>query len=72
MHRALLDVISEKLCVNLDSVHQSGYSNGAMFNYVSIAELRYSFLPIHKKFFTFLLLILNQINKNLQVQFSLA
>lgn len=36
---ALLEAVSEELCVNLDSIHQSGYSNGAMFNYFSISRL---------------------------------
>ena len=38
--RAILDKISGELCVNLDSVHQSGVSNGAMFNYYAVSRLR--------------------------------
>jgi len=44
--RAILEDISAKLCVNLDSVHQTGWSNGAMFNYFSIAQLSGIFASI--------------------------
>jgi hypothetical protein len=34
-------VISSEYCVNLDSVHISGVSNGGMFTYYAVSKLRY-------------------------------
>ena len=38
--RTLLEAIGSEYCVDLDSVHISGYSNGGMFAYFAIAQLR--------------------------------
>ena len=38
--RSMLEKIEGELCVNLNSVHMTGISNGGMFNYYAAARLR--------------------------------
>jgi poly(3-hydroxybutyrate) depolymerase len=40
--RKLVEVIGLAFCLNLDSIHMSGFSNGGVFAYYAIAKLRYS------------------------------
>ena len=39
--KAVINDVSEKYCIDLDSIHMTGYSNGGMFGYYAGIFIQY-------------------------------